>query len=248
MILDLDIGNSSIKWRRLQSPDQVAIGQGRAEGLSDLKRTVAEGGAIQRVRISCVRDSTFQESLQEWVQLNCQVDAEIAEVVREKAGLTVNYEDVSKLGVDRWLAMLAAFTSNDCTACTVIDCGTALTVDSIADNGQHLGGFIVPGLELSRKALFEFTGIKMAAPEKSSRLYPGNSTEEAVCNGVQVMLVAFLERSIEQAKELSRAAKNYTVYLTGGDAETLNKYISLPETRISIASNLVLEGLTIALP
>ena len=169
MILDLDIGNSSIKWRRLQSPDQVAIGQGRAEGLSDLKRTVADGGAIQRVRISCVRDSTFQESLQEWVQLNCQVDAEIAEVVREKAGLTVNYEDVSKLGVDRWLAMLAAFTSNDYTACTVIDCGTALTVDSIAGNGQHLGGFIVPGLELSRKALSEFTGIKMAAPGKLLR-------------------------------------------------------------------------------
>ena len=62
------------------------------------------------------------------------------------------YREPSSLGVDRWMVVLAAYHRCSGTA-LVIDLGTAITLDYIRSDGQHLGGYIVPGTHLSQRAL-----------------------------------------------------------------------------------------------
>ncbi|MEC8021886.1 MAG: type III pantothenate kinase [Pseudomonadota bacterium] len=39
----------------------------------------------------------------------------------------------------------------------VVDAGSALTVDCVTAEGRHEGGWIVPGLALAQRALFQGT-------------------------------------------------------------------------------------------
>jgi pantothenate kinase type III len=106
------------------------------------RRAVSGGVAdshtpIGRVRIASVRSP---DALAEFVA-ECRdlfsLDPQVARVVQGHAGVTIRYPDPSRLGVDRWLAMLAANAASS-KACLVVDCGTALTVDKLNALGATL--------------------------------------------------------------------------------------------------------------
>jgi pantothenate kinase type III len=67
-------------------------------------------------------------------------------------GVRNAYPKHNKLGVDRWLAMLAAYHYYNAPVC-IVSCGSALTLDIVDSQGQHLGGMIMPGLNLMQQAL-----------------------------------------------------------------------------------------------
>jgi len=50
------------------------------------------------------------------------------------------YEDPSKLGIDRLLAIEAAYREVK-GSLVVIDCGSAITIDAVSAEGKHLGGY-----------------------------------------------------------------------------------------------------------
>ena len=56
------------------------------------------------------------------------------------------------MGVDRWVAMIGARSEFRGGLC-IVDAGTAVTIDAIDKNGNHLGGQIIPGLALMSNAL-----------------------------------------------------------------------------------------------
>src|SRR3546814_4187176 len=68
------------------------------------------------------------------------------------AGVRNGYDDYGRLGLDRWLALLGGFHLAS-GACLVLDFGTAVTADFVAADGEHLGGFICPGMPLMRNQL-----------------------------------------------------------------------------------------------
>ena len=80
------------------------------------------------------------------------VSVACAAPAREMSGVRNGYEEFERLGLDRWLAMLGGFHLA-AGACLVLDFGTAVTADFIAADGQHLGGFICPGMPLMRNQL-----------------------------------------------------------------------------------------------
>ena len=71
-------------------------------------------------------------------------------------GMETDYADPTRLGVDRWLAALAAWRRSD-GAVAVVDFGTAVTLDVVTAEGRHKGGMIAPGVHLMRRALTEQT-------------------------------------------------------------------------------------------
>ena len=103
---------------------------------------------------------------------NPQLD--IAKVVKQHSGVTIAYTEAHNLGVDRWLALLAAhhYVGQDIgqgieqdveqgavsSSWLIIDAGTAVTVD-LMDKGKHLGGLIIPGLQLLRDSFYDKTQI-----------------------------------------------------------------------------------------
>src|SRR3546814_12909783 len=124
------------------------------------------------------------------------------------------YDYFGRLWLDRWLALLGGFHLAS-GACLVLDFGTAVTADFVAADGEHLGGFICPGMPLMRNQLRTHTRRirydDMAAERAHESLTPGRSTVEAVERGCMLMLRGFvLNRSEERCggKECVRKCRS----------------------------------------
>jgi type III pantothenate kinase len=144
--------------------------------------------------------------------------------------------------VDRWLAMLAAWNLLRGPVC-VIDCGTALTVDALDANGQHLGGLIVPGLGMMRDSLLEGTdGIAYdsSAGEESSDSLLAHSTRSGVEVGSLYALLAFIDRVMTDLQQ--ELGDEMQCILTGGDAAELAPLLA---REVLQQPQLVLDGLAL---
>ena len=228
-ILDVDIGNTRTKWRL-----------GDACGASAGIDTPALPMVPERIRIACVAGDRAEVA--ERFLTAYRVAPEFAETSPELAGVRCGYEEPARLGVDRWLACVAAWNAVG-GATVVVDLGTAATLDFVTGDGRHLGGFIVPGLGLMATALARDTaGVRVAA-DLAPGLEPGRNTAQAVRRGTTTMLLDFIDASVARfAREGGGAS---TVVLTGGDAELIADRLACAPR---VEPDLVLDGLALALP
>lgn len=247
MILELDCGNSFIKWRVLDSGSASASAEGVVrsdlaliENLSALPRLL-----LTRCRLVSVRALEETSKLVEALHEAFGVTVSCAAPAREMAGVRNGYEDFERLGLDRWLAMLGGFKLAR-GACLVLDFGTAATADFIAADGEHLGGFICPGMPLMRNQLRTHTRkirYDDAVAERAlERLSPGRTTVEAVERGCTLMLRGFVLTQLELAR--SYWGDDFTVFLTGGDADLVVDAVPQAE----LVPDLVFVGLAMACP
>lgn len=247
MIIELDFGNSRIKWRQLDCqtgrPGNIAVCNDAPALFKQLQRLAK----VDRVRIASVRNPKLMEAFAKWVREHWQLEAELARVERKKSGVTVTYRDLSRLGVDRWLAMLAAHAASD-GSCMVVDCGTALTIDLLSADGVHRGGYIVPGLVLAPQALTRFTGITLTDTLTQDSRSPGDSTESCVFNGTLQMLTALIESTVLHTIASLPATDDYSIFITGGDAQRIAARLDIRHGSLCFRPELVLDGLAIALP
>jgi len=133
----------------------------------------------------------------------------------ELGDFTHCYVDPSRLGVDRWLAMLGAQAHTQ-EAALVVDAGTALTLDLLDANRAHLGGYIVPGLTMARQALFQGTDKVIAFDDEREQdsLAPGQSTLACVASGTLRQMAAFVGAVAEDHP-------GHRLMITGGDGSAL---------------------------
>lgn len=252
MIVDIDAGNSRIKWRAA-IPGREPV-RGVADSTEELLTSVSglpgskEGGGYEpvRVRVASVRSEAWLSDLGERVRAIWPVDIEVARSAAHAAGVTSAYRDPGTLGVDRWLAMLAARAR--CPGlCVVIDCGTALTMDIIEADGRHRGGYIVPGLVLQWKALEATARVRLAGQDVDASGVgpaPGRTTEEAVRNGSIAMVSGWLVND----GAVQRAGSSQGLFVAGGDADLLIPGLLDAGLEVRREPDLVLDGLALALP
>ena len=178
-----DVGNSRIKWV------VDADGRWRVRGQMDhgkigwAELAQQQWGGLPRparVLIVSVAGPAVRAALTEWVWQAWGIVAEFVFSTPQACGVRNAYAEPARLGADRWVAMIAA---RDLArqACYVVDCGTALTLDALAADGQHRGGLIVPGIRLMRQALYRDTR-QIPAEEGEPHLF-GQSTRNAVWGG-----------------------------------------------------------------
>ncbi|WP_411382151.1 pantothenate kinase [Pseudomonas sp. MPB26] len=247
MILELDCGNSFIKWRVLDSEKGSASAEGIVgSDLALIESLVALPGLLlTRCRLVSVRALEETSKLVAALHEAFGVTVSCAAPARQVAGVRNGYEDFERLGLDRWLAMLGGFKLAQ-GACLVLDFGTAATADFIAADGEHLGGFICPGMPLMRNQLRTHTRkirYDDASAERAlERLSPGRTTVEAVERGCTLMLRGFVLTQLELAR--SYWGGDFTVFLTGGDAELVSD--AVPQARL--VPDLVFVGLAMACP
>ncbi|MGB0558280.1 MAG: type III pantothenate kinase [Pseudohongiellaceae bacterium] len=238
-ILEIDIGNSRIKWRRFADDRKVVTSRGINLDIDGFLAEQANHEKPSAVRLSNVSDTKISSKIADWAGVNWNIQPIVAVVCAECSGVKIQYKDVSRLGVDRWLAMLAAYNQSD-GPCLIIDSGTAFTLDVINEEGLHLGGYILPGLRLMRESLVSKTGIRLADQALEPRLELGNSTQEAVFNGGVASLVALAEKEIEEQR---KKGFKPDLFITGGDASVLDDLLAY--TKSKIAEDLVLDGLSL---
>lgn len=153
-------------------------------------------------------------------------------------GVRNAYVEPQRLGVDRFLAMVAAYADGR-APCVLAGVGTALTLDALASDGRHLGGLIAPGPQLMRQSLLDATAqVRLDRPGEILEL--ADNTADAVVSGCFQAAAALIERfATRMAARLDGAP---TLILGGGDAATLMPLLSLP-ARLSQDS--VLRGLAV---
>ncbi|MHC8359750.1 pantothenate kinase [Pseudomonas sp. LS2P72] len=247
MILELDCGNSFIKWRVLDADIRRVVGEGVVDSdlalLESLK--TLKGLALKFCRLVSVRTAEETSALISLLTGVFGVSVACAAPSREMSGVRNGYEEFERLGLDRWLAMLGGFQLAS-GACLVLDFGTAVTADFISRDGEHLGGFICPGMPLMRNQLRTHTRRirygDLAAERALESLVPGRTTVEAVERGCSLMLRGFVLTQLELAR--SYWGDDFAVFLTGGDADLVSEIV--PEARV--VPDLVFVGLAMACP
>ena len=189
-------------------------------------------------RMCSVRGGDVNKKLKDWIRSKHGVNLVQAAVIQSCGGVTNQYADVSRLGTDRWLAMLAAYRRAG-GACMIIDSGTAFTIDVLDAQGLHLGGYIIPGLQLMRSSLESNTSIRLSDNYSAYSQSLGHSTDEAVFNGTVTVLLA----TIKQLRESMGAVE---IYFAGGDGALFHGLACLD--RSEVVTSLVLDGLDVACP
>lgn len=194
--------------------------------------------APRRVLVSSVRGESANAQLREVCRSLWGVECELVRAVPSAFGLSNGYRDPASLGVDRWLAMLAAWHARR-EACCVADCGSAVTIDAIDADGRHLGGLIIPGMRLMHDALRRGTAI----PETSlvaGESFFGRDTAGAVASGIAQAIAGAIERAVAAASAVGRQRPRLMV--TGGDGPAIAEALS---ATCEIRPALVLEGLAL---
>jgi type III pantothenate kinase len=145
-----------------------------------------------------------------------------------------------KVGMDRLCVAAAAYAKVQ-SACVVADFGTALTVDLISDNGVFLGGTILPGVNLSAKALKEHTALLPLVTIERPTSILGKDTEHAINSGIFAMMCGALREITEQyATDIGRWPP---LIVTGGDAELIGGACDFVD---HIVPDLCLDGIALA--
>lgn len=236
--LIIDRGNTALKWQVLKAG--VVHEQGRALNsvpLVDVLQPLT-GVRFTSIYVSNVGSVDFCKQLTEWAAEHHQLPPVFVESIRTACGVTNAYARPEQLGVDRWLAMIAAHKLCRGMLC-VVDIGTALTMDFLDGNGVHLGGFIVPGVELMKTSLLGQTEkIALQNKERVSHSLLGKNTNEAVFFGIEQMLQAFIEQKMAQMQVEYQQV--ISLVLTGGYAKNLAAGLSIPH---QVHNELVLDGL-----
>lgn len=239
MNLVIDSGNTRLKWAFVQ--DDGFISSYALVNQQITRQQMIEAWAQQlaprRVAIACVSSTPFLEWIlaiivELWPAINIiQVKSEA-----HAFGVVNAYHQPDKLGVDRWLALIAVRNFYQKPAC-IVDCGTAITVDLIDAAGIHQGGFICPGLMLMKKSLA--TGTATLPFNRINYVSePASFTEAAIYSGTLAAAVGLIEHVF------SKHADTMPLILTGGDAEIIAAQLIIKPL---IDLDLVLRGLVVVL-
>lgn len=247
MILELDCGNSLIKWRVLPGEGLPPVHSGSVDSDAALLEALkaVTPAALRWCRLVSVRTEAETRQLVELLAAHYSLSIRQAAPAQSCMGVSNGYEDYQRLGLDRWLAVVGGYHLAG-RACLIIDLGTAVTADLVDAAGRHLGGYICPGLPLMRAQLRTHTRrirytdaeVERATEERA----PGRSTAQAVERGCLHMLRGFVEMQSRLAAEWLGA--DFQVLLTGGDAALVADLCPTAQ----VVPDLVFRGLALACP
>ncbi len=244
MTLVIDIGNTRIKWGSARSGELGATGNAlHIESMESAMDSLfsASPETVDDVLVSNVMGEAAASELAERLNDRYAVKPRYVATAAEGFGVRCSYADPAQLGVDRWVAMIAAYRLAGGAVC-VIDAGTAVTFDAVDPAGRHLGGLIFAGPRIIAAALDRGTeqiGATAAAPARPRGLeLLGTETDAAVGHGAMLGLAAALDAAVTAVSAELGAAP--MVLLTGGDAAPVRAWL---ETKAELRPDLVLEGL-----
>ncbi|HXQ30592.1 MAG TPA: type III pantothenate kinase [Steroidobacteraceae bacterium] len=238
MILLLDVGNTRVKWAWLEYLEIAPAGAVAHDATrrSWQREIEADGHRPSRIVVASVAGHAFAAALTLWSRDHYRVEPEFVTACAELCGVRNAYARPTTLGVDRWLALIAAWRSER-RATVIVNSGTALAVDTLDRAGRHCGGLIVPGAQMMREARARFDGNAELLPAAT---LPGTPVPEALPDCVLLMLASLVDRSVEELRAQVGVAPR--VLLTGGDASLVEPYL---RHGAELVPDLVLTGLAI---
>jgi type III pantothenate kinase len=233
MIMLLDNGNTRLKWaqsdgRSIGTGGKLTHGGDPAAALVDLNLEKA-----QQIWICHVTGPENEARLAHAIGQRLGTAPRFARSAAQLGGLHNAYAEPHRLGVDRWLCMLALWTRQHSAFC-LAGAGTALTFDAVGADGRHQGGVIAPGLTSMRRAVLGATRFDVRGADERYDDSLGRDTESCVRQGALHACAGLVDRLA--ARHAGRRV------ITGGDAEILRPMLS---GEWELRPQLVMEGLLV---
>jgi type III pantothenate kinase len=244
--LALDVGNTRLKWGVYESPAPGA--------------KLLGSGAVFLENIDRLADEDWRELPEPTHMLGCIVAGEaIRRRVEEQmelwditphwavssaaeAGMTNGYDHPTRLGADRWVAMIGAHARMHQTngsapkPMVVVMVGTAVTVEAIDASGKFLGGLILPGHGIMLRALESGTaGLRVPTGEVCE--FPTN-TSDALTSGGTFAIAGAVERMVQHVRQHCGAEP--ACYMTGGAGWKMAPSMSV---QFELVDSLIFDGL-----
>jgi len=245
-LLLIDAGNTRLKWARLT---EGRMDSHHAAAVADWDSSQFAARLIgrripARIVVSSVAGPQIGRRLVAAARLCGAPAPQFVRSQRAAAGITTQYREPWRLGVDRFVAVIGAHHLAAGEPAMVASIGTAATIDLVDGRGRHRGGAILPGPKLMVNSLLQQThGIRRRAQGRAAGsggdLF-ARSTREAIEQGALYAVAAAIDRGVEDA--LAELGRKPLVLLTGGAAGAIkallrNSCVSIPD--------LVLHGLAV---
>ena len=199
--------------------------------------------SVDRIIISSVAGDKVNRALIAAARKAGAPTPEFVTSERSAAGVTTDYIDPWRLGVDRFVAAIGAFHLGSGHPVCVVNVGTAMTIDLVDGAGRHRGGAIVPGPALMVSSLLANTnGIRVRAkggPDGATGMF-AKTTRNAIGEGARYAAAGAVDRAIEESRLL--VGNRPLVLLTGGGSADIKPLIR--STCVSLP-DLVLHGLAV---
>jgi type III pantothenate kinase len=241
MRLLLDLGNTRLKWALQAQPDGW-LARGAVDWREDVPAVLESAWAgLPRPGLAIAASVVDTARETQVAAVTERLFACAPQWLRTPAsagGVRNAYAEPERLGVDRFLAMVAAHADGH-APCVLAGVGTALTLDALAADGQHLGGLIAPGPSLMQQSLLGATA--RVRPERPGEILElADNTADAVASGCWQAAAALIERFATRAAP--RLGATPELILGGGDAARLLPLLSLP---VRLSQDGVLRGLAV---
>ena len=238
-ILAIDAGNTRVKWGINIENAWLHCG---AVATADISRQTQlrdflKMQEVDHVVVSNVAGVAVARAITELVQPIGKAADFIAACARQ-CGVVNGYDEPSRLGCDRWAALIAAYIAAPAMQCPqlVVMAGTALTIDTLTADGHFLGGVIMPGARLMRSALNNATA-QLPVPQGIYQVFPTN-TDDAITTGTIEACAGAIAR--QYAQVTNKVGSSPHCIASGGGMQELVAHLPFP---VSINDNLVLDGL-----
>ena len=259
LYLFFDVGNTRLKWAAVESSQNPNAQQKKLWAYSGSISTKSLQSAEYRTELAdyisktipkpeaigfcCVAGQDAITNLKslfpQWSDLNWKQLGGDSSIT----GMRSLYKDPSKLGADRWAAIIGARAlSNKNTL--IVNTGTATTIDLLGSNGVHYGGWILPGLGLMQESLQTKTAqLPLAVREETHQQF-GTTTNDAIIGGCDAAQIGAIQFALLQAKEMNLPIEK--IWLDGGNAKILAQEIMhtnlSAKQAVEVTEGLVLRG------
>lgn len=245
--LAIDIGNTRLKWALYDAAHPGAALQAHGAEFLDHIERLAEGpwadlpapGAM----LGCVvAGDAVRRRAEEQIEERFECAPRWVVASAAEAGIVNGYDHPTRLGADRWVAMIGArhrmLGTGPARPMVVVMIGTAVTVEAIDAGGKFLGGLILPGHGIMLRALESGTA-GLHVPTGEVREFPTN-TSDALTSGGTYAIAGAVERMVQHVR--SHCGAEPACYMTGGAGW---KMAPVMNGDFELVESLIMDGLLV---
>jgi len=240
MILLLDLGNTRLKFALLDGDEFTHRGAltWDADIAHELAVLWASWPTPTRIVGASVVDPARESAVSVAARSAFALSPSWVRTPAEACGVTNAYAEPHRLGVDRFLALVDAYAAGR-APCVLASVGTALTLDALAADGTHLGGWIAPGPLLMQQSVLGAT-VQVRPDSAGAVRDLADNTADGLASGCWQACAALVDRFADRSATLLGGSP--TVTLGGGDAGVL---APLLEREVLLVPDTVLRGLAV---
>ena len=224
-VLLIDQGNTRLKWVLARDGEILEASAGRGDSTALAAAFDGSNETLNDVLFSSVAGAEAINQVTEFCCGRWNITPRRLKSRTQQGGVRCAYTDPSALGVDRWLAIVGAVCRYG-KPVVIWDLGTASTLDAVDENGDHLGGMILPGPATMLNSLRRDTRLRVpddlskaqaSAGQGEAGVAPGADTAECISRGVLAAQLGALNQFLRHVAR--RMGSDPELAVTGGAAE-----------------------------